>query len=294
MHFRVGLAGDADGAFASCLDDARFNVTPFASAEEAKERMRAGELDAVIVIPDGDGVVPDSVVNMQLYLPQSDSKATVFTMVTKEPLKEYENHLRERNGIHVNYTGIGGRSGTTYEFLYSFIVPLLMFFPAFIAGSMIIDSISEEIENKTLDTLMSAPVSLNAVLFGKVAAAVFLAAMQCFLWLLLLSVNRLYIQNFLPVLALAFILSAFVTLGSAVISMYFKDRERSQFAYSILLMTVAGASLFVDPSPVGLMARLAMGDPHVGVLEMSLYLIPLLALIAVFYFASKRLLERGA
>lgn len=288
LHFNVGVVGDAGGALTSYLEEARLNVTTFYSAEAAKARMQAGGLDAVVVIPDRSGVV-----DMQLFLPQSDSRATVLTMVIKGPLMRYENYLREQNGIHVKYTEVKGRSGTTFEFLYSFIVPMLMFFPAFIAGSMIIDSISEEIENKTFDTLMSAPVSLNTVLFGKVAAAVFLAIIQCVLWWLLLSVNRLYIQNAALVLLLALVVSSFVTFGSALISMYFKDRERSQFAYSILLMTAAGASLFVNPSPVSLMARLAMGDAHVGVLEAALYAIPLLILIAAFYLTSKKLLAHN-
>jgi hypothetical protein len=42
------------------------------------------------------------------------------------------------------------------------------------------------------------------------------------------------------------------------------------------------------------MARLAMGDPHVGVLEVSLYVLPLLALVAVFHIASKKLLAHNA
>jgi ABC-type Na+ efflux pump permease subunit len=290
IHLNVGVVGDEGGAFTSLLKEAGPRATVYASADAAMADMRAGGLDAVIVIPASSS----GVVDVRLFLPQSDSRATVVTMVLKKPMMQYENYLRELNGIRVRYTGMEGRDSTTFEFLYSFILPLLMFFPAFIAGSMIIDSISEEVENKTLDTLVAAPVSLNAVLFGKVAAAVFLAIIQCVLWLLLLSVNRLYIQNPLPVLLLALIISAFVTFGSGLISMYFKDRERSQFAYSILLMTVAGASLVANPSPIGLMARLAMGDPHVGVLEVSLYVLPLLALVAVFHIASKKLLAHNA
>jgi ABC-2 type transport system permease protein len=295
IHLNVGVVGDDGGTFSSLLKEAGLKATAYASAGEATAEMQAGSLDAVIVIPASSSGVDDvCVVDMQLYLPQSDSRATVITMVLKEPLTEYENYLRETNGIHVRYTGVEGRDSTTYEFLYSFILPMLMFFPAFIAGSMIIDSISEEIENKTLDTLLSAPVTLNAVLFGKVAAAVFLAIIQCVLWMLLLSVNRLYIQNPLSVLMMALVISAFVTFGSALISMYFKDRERSQFAYSVLLMTVAGASLVMTPSPVSLMARLAMGDPHVGAFQASMYLVPLLALIVIFYLVSKKLLARSA
>ncbi|WP_174590695.1 ABC transporter permease [Methanocella conradii] len=290
MHFNVGVAGDHDGALTSCLRGAGFTVTPFTSADDALSSMRAGSLDAVMAMPDGESTVVD----VRLYLPPSDSKSTVITMAMQGPLKKYENYLREKNGVHVKYTQMAGRDSTTYEFLYSFIVPLLMFFPAFIAGSMIIDSISEEIENKTLDTLLSTPVSLNEVLFGKAAAAVLLAVIQCIMWLLLLSMNRLYVKNAVLVLFLAFIISAFVTFGSALISMYFKDRERSQFTYSILLMTAAGGGLAVNPSPINLLTRLAMGDPHAGILDVSLYLLPLVVLVLAFYLASKRLLAYRA
>jgi len=286
IHFNVGVVGDAGQTFSSYLEESGFNVTPFSSADAAKAEMQEGGLDAVIVIPASVG----GVVEMQLYMPQSDTRATVLTMVIKEPLMKYENYLREQNGVHVRYTDIKGLSSTTFEFLYAFIIPMLMFFPAFIAGSMTIDSISEEVENKTLDTLMTSPVSLNAILFGKISAAVFLAVIQCVMWWLLLSINRLYIQNIVLVLLVALIVTAFVTFGSAVISMYFKDRERSQFAYSILLMAAAGFSLYFNPSPISLMARLAMGDPNVGILDVSVFIVPLAVLIIMFYYASKKLL----
>jgi len=290
IHFDVGLVGEGNaGPLATYLTNAGLTVTDFASADDAIAQMRSGDLDTVIVIPDSTGVV-----NMQLYLPESDSTSTVILMVLKDPLTNYENYLREQNGIHVMYTQMQGKSSTTFEFLYSFIIPMLMFFPAFIAGSMIIDSISADVENKTLDTLLASPISLNSVLFGKVAASVILAIVQCIAWVLLLSLNHLYIQNAVLVLLLAFIVAAFVTLGSAVISMYFKDRERSQFAYSILLMTVAGISLFFNPSPISVMTQLATGDSHVGILDVSLFIVPLAALALIFYYASKKLLAYKA
>ncbi len=288
MHLKAGVVGDSP--LSDYLRDARMTVTRFASLADAQEAMNAGVIDFIAVVPPPDGGIE----NMRLYLPASDSKSTVITMMIKDPLAQYENYLREQNGIHVRYTGLQGRQSTTYEFLYTLIVPMLMLFPAFIAGSMIIDSLSEEVENKTMDTLMASPMSLNTVLFGKIGASVLLAIIQCVLWALLLALNRLFIQNIVPVLLLAFIISAFVTFGSGLISMYFKDRERSQFAYSILLMTAAGASMFFNPSPIALMARLAMGEAHVGILDVALLTLPLIVLIAVFYFASKRLLAMKA
>ena len=290
IHFDVGLVDEGNsGPLASYLADAGLTVTPMVSADYAVSQMRSGDLDAVLVIPNSTGVV-----NMQLYLPESDSTSTVVLMVLESPLEKYEDYLREQNGVHIMYTQMQGESSTTFEFLYSFIIPMLMLFPAFIAGSMIIDSISEEVENKTLDTLLTSPISLNTVLFGKVVASVLLAIIQCVAWVLLLSVNHLYIQNAVLVLLLAFIVAAFVTMGSAVISMYFKDRERSQFVYSILLMTVGGICLFATPSPISVMTRLATGDPHVGVLDVSIFILPLAALAIIFYYASKKLLAYKA
>ncbi len=286
IHVSMGVVGDQNSQLVSWMREGGFHVSVFTSLEDAKAAFSRGDIEAIISIP----VWSSGTQNMQLYLPPSDSQDTVITMMLEDPLKKYENYLREQNGIHVRYTDVKGRASTTAEFLYSFIVPMLMFFPAFIAGSIIIDSISEEVENKTLDTLLSAPVSLNSVFGGKIAAAIFLAIIQCFVWLLLLSLNRLYTQNMGLVLLLALIVASFVTFGSAIISLYFKDRERSQFAYSILLMTIWGISMFVNPSPISLISRLAMGDTHVGIFDVLLFAIPLIALIAVFFYTSKKLL----
>jgi len=47
-----------------------------------------------------------------------------------------------------------------------------MLFPSLIAGSIVIDTVSEEFENKTFDTLAAAPVSLAQVIMSKMSAAV--------------------------------------------------------------------------------------------------------------------------
>jgi len=51
-------------------------------------------------------------------------------------------------------------------------------FPALIAGSIVIEAVSEDLESKTFDTLMSAPVSRNHAFAAKVTAAVITAIAQ--------------------------------------------------------------------------------------------------------------------
>lgn len=286
INMKIGITGDFQSPLTKMLQESHIRTFPFSDQASAEEAFNKGSIDAIMHIPLGSQGITD----MQLYLPESDSKSTVILMVLKEPLKKYENYLREENGVLVSYSDIKGRPNTTYEFLYTFIIPMLMLFPAFIAGSIVIDTLSEEFENNTLDTLLAAPISLNEMLAGKLTAAVFIAAVQCALWPVLLYFNRIYIENIVPVLLLAIIIAAFISISSAIISIYFKDRERSQFIYSIALMVAGSVSYFLDPSPFSLMSRLAAGDIHVGLPDVAVYIIPVVLMLVAFFFVSRKML----
>ena len=166
-----------------------------------------------------------------------------------------------------------------------------MLFPALIAGSIVIDTVSEELEDKTFDTLMSAPVSLNVVFASKIFAAVVIAVMQCVLWAGLLRLNNLFIQNTALVLLLSVIIAASISVGTAIIALYFKDRERAQFVYAIALIAAVGGSYFLNPSPLSLITRLSAGDPSLGVFEVMLYAIPLIVIGIAFFLTSRKLIS---
>jgi ABC-type Na+ efflux pump permease subunit len=282
---KIGVIGDGNSPLVSYMEHAHVRVILYDSPDSAQADFAGGQIDAIVYVPPAGAGVTE----MKLILPQSDTKSTVIMMVLQNPLKQFENYLRETNGIEVHYQDVKGKPSTSWEFQYSFIIPLLMLFPAFIAGSIMIDTLSEEFENKTMDTLLSTPVSLNTMIGAKLVAAEFIAVVQCVLWSILLSFNHIYIQNVLAVLLLAAIISAFVAAGSALISLYFKDRERSQFLYSILLITVASLSYLVNPSPISMMARLATGDLNVGAFDVVIYLLPLAALLALLFAGTRRL-----
>ena len=283
----VGIIGDTSGLLTGFLRDRNLGVTSFTDAADAEQAFHSGQVDTVMLAPKNE----TGIVDMKLILPDADAKATVILMVLKEPLKKYETYLREMNGVEVNYTDLYGKSPATYQFLYSLIVPILMLFPALLAGSIVIDTVSEEIENKTLDTLRSAPVSLNEVFAAKIFAAVITVLIQCIMWGILLRLNNLYIQNLGLVLLLCVIIGTFISVGAAIISLYFKDRERSQFMYSIVLIVIAGVSYFLNPSPFSLMARLAAGDHYTGIYDIALYMIPLIVLSVIFLVSSTKLLS---
>jgi ABC-2 type transport system permease protein len=284
VRIKVGLTGDVDNAFVGFLEDHNVRVATFASSLDAERAFKAGAVDAFITIPDGSGVV-----DARLFLPESETRSTLILMILREPMERYENYLRDKQGVQVRYTDIGGMPSTTYEFRYSIIVPILMFLAAFVTGSMVVDSISEEFENHTLDTLWSAPLSLNTIFGAKIAAAMVLSAVQCTLWSMLLRLNRTYIARLGLVLLLAGIITAIIAVASAFISAYFKDRERSQFVYSLLIPISLGVSHLFDASPIALLTRLATGDYYTSAVDVGVYAILLVVLLVTFFSVTERL-----
>jgi ABC-2 type transport system permease protein len=283
--FENNVSDEKTETLLNYLDESNISIAPFFNMADAEAAFRTGRVDTIMSIPESK----NGVVNMQLTLPELDTKKTVIFMMLDEPLKKYENYLRQTNGVVLNYDNTVGKSGTTYEFLYSLIVPILMLFPALIAGSIVIDSMSEEFENKTFDTLTSAPVSLGQVFTSKIAAAVSTAIIQVVMWVGLLRLNDIVIQNAVLVMLLAVIIAAAISIVAAIIALYFKDRERTQFVYSIILVAAIGGSYFLNPSPFGLITRLAAGDPGTGIFEVALYAIPLIVIGMVFLRFSRRL-----
>ena len=288
IDLRVGVIGDNQNRFTALLRQRNLHVRVFTDADEAERAFKAGAIDTIVFIPD----VKNNILEMKLVLPEMDSRATIVLMVLRGPLEQYENYLRKQLGVQVRYSDMGGKPYTTYEFLYTLIIPILMFFPAFVAGSMVVDSISEEIQNNTLATLLSAPVSLNLILFAKMAASVIIAVMQCIVWALLLQFNGFAIQNLVLVLAFSMIIAATISLTASLISLLFRDRERSQFIYSITVVIAVGLSFFLDPSPFGLVARLATGDHYLNAGHVMLYLILPIIMAAILPALSKKVLPK--
>lgn len=284
----VGMIGDTRSRFAYYLQERSHRVYPFEDSNRAEAAFKAGYLDAIVYIPEEN----DGAVNMKLVLPDMDAQATLVLMLLKEPLERYENYLREKEGVMLRYQDTKGKPFSTYEFLYTIIIPILMFFPAFIAGSMVIDSISEEIENKTLDTLLSAPVSLNWITGAKIIASVVVGALQCVLWVVLLGFNGFSIQNVGMVLILAMISIAIIAIIAMMVSLVFRDRERSQFIYSLVILVVFSLAYLVNPSPFALVARLSTGDPYVGAVNLIIYAVALAALIIITPYVTRKLTTR--
>ena len=287
VRIRAGIVGEGSTIepLANYLHEGNVHVRWYPNLDSAKREFRRHRIDAILIVPESSS----GVVDMQLVMPELDSQKTVVFMMLDEPLKKYENYLRRASGVELKYDSTGAAPNTTYEFLYTLIVPILMLFPALIAGSIVIDTVSEEFENKTFDTLAAAPVSLSQIIMSKMTAAVITAAVQVGMWVGLLRLNDIVIRNAGLVVLLGIVIAAAISAVSAIMALSFKDRERTQFVYSIVLVAMIGGSYFLDPSPFGLITRLAAGDPSMGIVQVGMYALPLLIMGALFFRLSPRL-----
>jgi len=284
---RVGIVGGEDSPLASLMARRGLHTQAFSTLAEAQSAFYGGEVLALVDAPeDANGLI-----EVKLYLPDSDTVSSLIRMVIQEPLKQYENYLRAQRGIEVRYTDLNGRPATSFEFVYSVLIPMLMFFPAFVAGSMSIDMITEEVENKTLQTLLSAPLTIDGMISAKIASAVILAIVQCVAWLALLQMNDIEIQNKVWVLLLAMLAAGITSTSAAITASFLQDRERSQFIYSLLLLAGVSLSTILNISPITVISRFAVGDAYTSPLHLIVFGVTFAGLYLFLLSVSRRLMK---
>ncbi|MBK8781826.1 MAG: ABC transporter permease [Anaerolineales bacterium] len=283
---KIGVVASSDTELASLMSVRGLTVIQFASLKEAQTAFFNNEVSAVVDTPlDENGIT-----QINLYLPELDAVSSLIRMVIQEPLKQYENYLRGQKGIEVRYTDMKGKPSTSYEFVYSVLIPMLMFFPAFVSGSMSVDSLTEEVENKTLQTLLSTPLSINGMVSAKILASVILSFVQCLAWIALLQMNGIVIQNTGWILLLAAVVAGITSTAAMLGAVMLQDRERSQFIYSLLLLAGAGISTLLNTSPITALSRLAIGDAYTNGWNVAVFAVFLAALYFLLTKMSRRLL----
>ncbi len=283
---KIGMIGSAGKQLEAYIVERGLEVHLYPTFAEAQTAFYQNEVSAIVDVPqDASGNVA-----IKLYLPDSDTISSLIRMVIQEPLKQYENYLRKEKGIEVRYTDLKGKPATSFEFVYSVLIPMLMFFPAFVAGSMSIDSLTEEVENKTLQTLLSAPLSINGMIGAKILSAIILSVAQCAAWLALLQMNGIAIQHTGWILLLAVIVAGLASTSAALGAVLLKDRERSQFIYSLILLAAAAISTLLNISPITTLSRLAVGDAYTSGWNVAVFAALLAGLYLLLLKMSRRLL----
>lgn len=264
----VAITGDsADDLLAVASEQDGLDPTRYASPQAAYASFQSGRSDAVLVA----NRRPSGRIDVRATVPEGNVRTTLVVVQLREALEAYERAERERSADLLETPILElppeQRSNPYYDFTYTVLVPLLLFLPVFISGSITVDSITEELDRGTLELLRVAPVSFTQILEGKLAAAALLAPAQALLWLVLLSVNGTPIANVPALVALVVAFSLLLTAVGVAVSLLAPDRRVAQPVYSVCALVLVGGPATLSHGPVNTAARLAIdsGGPETTV-----------------------------
>jgi ABC-type Na+ efflux pump permease subunit len=252
-----------------------------AAALAAFER---GDVDAVLVAQRRDGRT-----FVRATVPDSNVETTVTVVQVREALQAFERAERAERTASLERTPLDlpdeGKSSPYFGFTYTVLVPLLLFLPVFISGSIAVDSLTEEIDRGTLELLRVSPVSFADIVDGKLLAAAGLAPAQAALWIGLLRLNGTSVAHPALLVALVTSLSVLVVSLALAIAVAAPDRRTAQLFYSVGVLLIFGGSTLLPINPTNATARLAIdsADPA------SVATVAVLAGIAVVAYGGLRM-----
>jgi len=191
----VAVAGDDADRLAAVVEDepgvdARVYDTPAeARADFRASTAQAYRVDAVLVTERTD----NGTVAVRARVPDGSFETTLVVVQVRDVLQAYERTLREDRAdrLEADLVELPERAPSSpyFGFTYTVLVPLLLFLPTFIGGSVAVDSLSEEVERGTLELLRVTPTTLPEIVDGKLLAAAAPVPVQVAAWFLLLRFN---------------------------------------------------------------------------------------------------------
>jgi len=255
----VGVSGNAaeDLARATSSIDG-IDVVRFPSEEGAVAAFESGRLDTVLLA----NRAPSAQINVEATAPEGSLRTTLIVVQIREVLEEFERQEREERTEYVDNELVPlppeVEASPYFGFTYTILLPLLLFLPPFISGSVAVDAITEEIERGTLELLRVAPVRLIDIVDGKAAAMALLAPLQAILWIALVSVNGIAVSNVLPLLLTVGSMATIVVVIGVVLGLYLGERRSAQLIYSVGVLALFAAAVFLPEHPATTVAKLAV------------------------------------
>ena len=257
----VAVTGEeADALVVAAAEVEGLEATRHENGEEAREAFDRGRVDAVATARYSDGRI-----EVTASVPEDSLRKTVMVVQLREALKHLERSERFERGAHLSRDPLPlpptVDASPYFGFSYTVLLPLLVFLPVFISGSVVVDSLTEEIERGTLELLRVTPASLTAVVDGKAGLMAALAPVQVLAWVALLEFNDIAVANIATLFALASALAVVAVGFAAALAFAIPVRQRAQLTYSLSALAAFTTAAGLPEHPATTVALLAIGSP---------------------------------
>jgi len=261
----LAVTGDAqDELLAASAEHPGTEAVAFEDPDEAELAFQERRVDALLTATHA-GTEGGSRIAVTARIPEGSLRSTLIVVNVRRVLSTLERQQRvERSdSLASDPVPLPPEVSTSpyFSFTYTILLPLLLFLPAFISGSVAVDIITEEMERGTLELLRVAPVSLLDIVDGKSLGMVLLAPAQALLWVVLLSVNGIAVSNVPAILVFITAVASIVVTIGVVLGVTTGKRRPAQLLYSVLTLVVFGIAVMLPEHPATTVAKLAVDSP---------------------------------
>ncbi len=270
----VGVVTGTRMPYSQVLEESRVHYTFYNDLTVARQDFNDGIIDAILV-GDIHSDEPPSVVS--LYIPSNSPKSPLTKLSVKKALIRLEESLRERKielyapGLEfASYEILDFKPQARYlEIYFIFTLPLLLFLPCVVSGSLAIDSLTQDLESKRILNLVAAPLSSSGIVFGKALGSFILSAVQVVVWLAVLSYTVVEPTNHLPLILLCGVYTLIFLNAGSLLALYLGKMRSAQILYTFVSMSAISLfspfanlhPLLLEFSPSYIITRLALGAP---------------------------------
>jgi ABC-type Na+ efflux pump permease subunit len=259
---QVGVTGEVqDRLNETAREVDGVTVVEYGSREAALDSFDRGAIDAVLVA-NQTATASGPRIDVTAIAPEENLRTTLVVVKIRELLTEFERTERDRRSVNLEFQPTDPPEDVDaspyFGFTYTVLIPLLLFLPPFISGSVSVDAVTEEIERGTLELLRVAPLSLVDIVDGKALGMALLAPAQALLWIALLSLNNIAVNNVIPILLFVTAIAVVVVVLGVVLGLATARRRQAQLLYSVLVILLFGAAIFLPEHPATTVAKLAV------------------------------------
>jgi ABC-2 type transport system permease protein len=260
----VGISGDAEEALvetAQQSDD--IEAERYDSFGAALSAFDEGEVDAVVTGRPDPGE-QGTRIQVQAIAPAEDLRTTLIVVSLRSYLSEVEERERVARGDNLEFSPLEvppEEGSSFFGFTYTILLPLLLFLPPFLSGSIAVDSVTEELERGTMELLRVTPVSLVEIIDGKAGAMMLLAPLQALLWVGLLQFNGFAVGNVIALVAFVTGITAVTVAIGVGLALLTGARRQAQLLYSVLVLALFGIAVVAPEHPAATVALLAADSP---------------------------------
>ena len=254
----VGVSGEhTDALIEAAEEQDGVRAVGFPSNEQVRQAYVDGELNAALLTTDSEGRI-----TVEVLAPEENIRTTLIVTELRDLLEAVERNERVARAAYLDRSTVpvpGAVDASPYfGFTYTVLVPLLLFLPPFISGSIAVDAFTEEIERGTMELLRVAPVTLVDIVDGKAMGMIAIAPVQAALWVLLLGFNGIQVANPVPLLAVVTAFATVVVVLGLLLGLLTGTRRQAQLLYSVVVLLVFGTLVFLPEHPATTVAKLAV------------------------------------